>query len=151
MPFVKHLGQNTTSRTAINVLEELFSIHGPCQILYSDNCPQYSSAEFKKFTEEWDIVHVTSSPRYAQSNGFIEKMVGVVKGILTKAKMSRSNVYKAMLAYRACPLSNGMKSPAELLLRRKITSGLPVKMETTPDIMDHHFKLREISEVKAQL
>ena len=105
-----------------------------------------SSAEFKRFTEEWDIAHVTSSPRYAQSNGFIEKMVGVVKGIMTKAKMSGSNIHKALLAYRACPLSNGMKSPAKLLFRRKISSGLPVKMETSSDLIDHHSKLWETSE-----
>ena len=69
MSFVKHLGQNTASRTVISFLEELFSIHGPCQISYSDNSPQYFYAEFKRFAEEWDIVHVTSSPRYAQSKG----------------------------------------------------------------------------------
>ena len=59
--------------------------------------------------------------------------------------MSNSNIYKALLAYRACPLSNNMKSPAELLFRRKIASGLPVKMEATPDFIDHQNKLQEIS------
>lgn len=146
MPFVKRLGRDTTSRSVIAFLEELFSVHGSCQVLYSDNGPQYSSAEFKHFVEEWDIVHVTSSPRYAQSNGFIERMVGVVKSILTKAKMSGSNLHKALLAYRACPLSNGMKSPAELLFRRKISNSLPVKLEATTDLIDHHSKLQEVSE-----
>ena len=145
MPFVKYLGQNTSSRAVINFLEELFSVHGQCQILHSDNGPQYSSLEFKKFVEEWDIVHITSSPRYAQSNGFIEKMVGVVKNIIKKAKMSKSNIHKALLAYRACPLSNGMKSPAELLFHRKIANSLPVKILATPDVIDHHSKLQEIS------
>ena len=146
MPFVKHLSQNTTSRAVINFLEELFSVHGQCQVLHSDNGPQYSSVEFKRFVEEWDIVHITSSPRYAQSNGFIEKMVGVVKNIIKKAKMSKSNIHKALLAYRACPLSNGMKSPAELLFRRKISNSLPVKLIATPDLIDHYSKLQEVSE-----
>ena len=146
MPFIKKLGKDTTSRAVIDFLEELFSVYGPCQVMYSDNGPQYSSAEFKKFSEDWDIVHITSSPRYAQSNGFIERMVGVVKGILIKAKMSGSNTHKALLAYRTCPLSNNMKSPAELLFRRKISNGLPIRMETTPDFIDHHIKLQENSE-----
>ena len=113
MPFVKRMGKDTTTTAVTNFLEELFSVHGPCQTLYSDNGPQFSSVAFKKFTEEWDISHVTSSPRYAKSNGFIEKMVGIVKGIIKKAKSAGTNIHKALLAYRACPLSNGMKSPAE--------------------------------------
>ena len=145
MPFVKRLGHDTTTKAVTNFLEELFSIHGPCQVLYSDNGPQYSSVMFKNFVKNWDISHVTSSPRYPCSNGFIERMVGIVKGIIIKAKMSGTSVYKALLAYRACPLSNGMKSPAELLFKRKIACGLPVKIEATPNITDHHSKMLEAS------
>lgn len=63
MPFVKLLGKDTRSRSVIKYLQELFSIHGACQVIISDNGHQYASAEFKDFVNEWEITHVTSSPR----------------------------------------------------------------------------------------
>ena len=39
------------------------------EVVRSDNGPQFDSAEFAKFAKEWKFEHVTSSPRYAQSNG----------------------------------------------------------------------------------
>lgn len=70
---------------------QLFAVHGICKVLYTDNGPQYTSAEFKNFVNEWEFEHVTSSPTYPQSNGFCEPMVGVVKSILKKAKQSNTD------------------------------------------------------------
>ncbi len=52
----------------------------------SDNGPQYASSEFKAFAREWEFDHVTSSRYFAQSSGFIERMVGTVQNVLKKAK-----------------------------------------------------------------
>ncbi len=141
MPFVRNLGKNTRSKQVIDFLEALFSTHGTCSILVSDNGPQYSSAEFRRFTESWDIKHVTSSPHYPQSNGFIERMVGVVKNILRKATGSNTNIHKALLAYRSCPLSPDNKSPAELMFGRKIQSNLPVRSTASQDIQNHYERM----------
>lgn len=73
-------------------------------------------------------------------------MVGIIKGIIKKAKMSNTNVNKALLAYRSSPLSNSSRSPAELLSRRKIASGLPVKIESTPDALDYYSQMVEAKE-----
>ena len=40
--------------------------------LVSDGGPQYTSAEFKDFTKQWQIEHRVSSPRNPQSNGMAE-------------------------------------------------------------------------------
>ena len=141
MPFVRNLGQNTRSRAVIDFLEELFSVHGTCSILMSDNGPQYSSHEFKEFVKSWDFKHITSSPHYPQSNGFIERMVGVVKNILKKAKASKTNLHKALLAYRSCPLNHDDKSPAELMFQRKIQSNLPVRV-TSQDNQSHYERIQ---------
>ena len=49
------------------------------ELLLLDNGPQLSCSEFQEFTRKWDIEHVTSSPRYAQSNGQ-EPVLWIVAG-----------------------------------------------------------------------
>ncbi len=78
----------------------------------SDNGPQYASREFKAFAREWEFDHVTSSPYFAQSNGFIERMVGTVKNVLKKAKESRIDLQLALLCLRSTPVDNKLPSPA---------------------------------------
>ena len=110
-------------------LKSLFSRHGIPSTLMSDGGPQFSSAEFKQFTNEWGIEHKMSSPYYPQSNGLVENCVKVVKRILGKAADRGEDPYLAMLAYRSSPLDCG-KSPSELLFGRKIRSRLPYRCET---------------------
>ena len=65
--------------------------------VFSDNGPQYDSYAFRRFTAEWGFEHVTSSPRYPRSNGFVERIVGIVKPILQKARKSGMDPDMAML------------------------------------------------------
>ena len=110
----------------INRLKAIFASHGfPVQ---------YSSAEFAKF----GFIHITSSPKYPQSNGEAERMVQTTKNLLTKS----DDPYEALLAYRATPLENGF-SPAELYMGRRLRTTLP----TTPSKLTPQWpeltKLRE--------
>ena len=43
--------------------------------------PQFSSNEFPVFTKSWSFNHVTTSPRYPQSNGKAENAVWTVKSL----------------------------------------------------------------------
>ncbi|OWF56513.1 Transposon Ty3-I Gag-Pol polyprotein [Mizuhopecten yessoensis] len=115
---------NQTATSVINALKSIFSRHGVPQVLTSDNGPCYSCKEFKDFVKEWDIKHVTSSPRYPQSNGLAEKTVQTVKNIMRKCKESQQDIHMALLVYRTTPLDNGL-SPAELLMGRRLKSNLP--------------------------
>ena len=61
--------RSTTSTSVIHALKAIFSTHGIQETVRSDNGPQFSSLEFQKFAKLYEFKHVTSSPRYPQSNG----------------------------------------------------------------------------------
>ena len=107
----------------------------------SDNGPQYSSAEFSKFGQEWGFTHVTSSPKYPQSNGEAERTVQTIKILLTKAE----DPHEALLAYRATPLENGF-SPAELCMGRRLRTTLPTIPSKLIPQWPELAKLRETEE-----
>ena len=44
-----------TSAAFISTMKEIFAEHGVPDILRSDNGPQYASAAFTEFIEEWGI------------------------------------------------------------------------------------------------
>ena len=78
-PVVKKMSNTCTSKEVVGVLKSVFSEQGAPQKLYTDNGPQYSSDIFKKFAKQWNFIHITSSPHFAQANGFSERMVQTVK------------------------------------------------------------------------
>ena len=64
--------------------DKVFSRHGIPDILFSDNGPQFDSQEFRYFEQYCGLEHVTSSPRFAQSNSEVERGVQTMKAILNK-------------------------------------------------------------------
>ena len=81
-----------------------------------------------KFAKEWCFDHVTSSPHYPKSNGFIKRTVKTMKMTLKKAKSSKLDPYIALLCIRTTPVDNVLPSPAEMLYTRKVQGNLPVRM-----------------------
>ena len=109
-----------TSSETIRKMKAVFSRHGICDICMSDNGPQYSSREFADFAKTWGFDHITSSPKYAQSNGEIERAVQTVKRFWKKC----DDVYLGLLMYRNTPLKNGF-SPAQLSMGRSLKTRVP--------------------------
>ena len=120
-----------TAETVVKV-KKVFSRHGICDVLFTDNGPQFASAEFKAFANDWGFEHITSSPRYPQANGEAERAVQNIKSILNKCK----DEYAALLNYRNTPLQNGF-SPAQLSMGRRLKTRVPCNPEDlkpqTPD------------------
>lgn len=102
----------------------MFARFGIPQTVISDNGPCYSSQEFRGFAHAWDFEHTTSSPLYLQSNGLAEKTVQTVKALMDKAHAQRIDPYLSLLEYRNTPV-DGLKSPAQLLMSRRLRSILP--------------------------
>ena len=108
----------TTSSAIIHHLRSILAEHGIPEELVTDNGPQYSSHEFKKFCSEWGIKHTTSSPLYPQSNGFSERMVQTVKNLLKKSEETGEDPYIALLNYRTTSVDTKLQAPAKLLNQR---------------------------------
>ena len=66
---------DTKAQTVIHKLKAQFARYGIPDICMSDNGPQFSSDEFKRFSRKWQFKHKTSSPAYPQSNGKVEQAV----------------------------------------------------------------------------
>ena len=122
-----HLSQDATSPEVIKHLKSIMARHGIPQELISDNGPQFISKKFENFSKTWEFDHDTSSPKFASSNGQVERAVQTVKSVLRKAVDSKRDPYLALLEYRNTPIDNDIGSPAELLFQRKLRTKLPCK------------------------
>ena len=104
-----------------STLKSIFARHGIPTELVTDDGRHFSSCEFKHFSSVYLFQHVTSSPRYPQSNGMMERAVGIVKRLLQNI----SDPHIALLSFRAIPLSWSSLSPAELLFGWKMNTDIP--------------------------
>jgi hypothetical protein len=115
---------DTTSATLVSALKTIFARFGIPAEIVSDNGPQLASREFKNFTKSCNIKHTTSSPGYPQSNGQAERHIQTVKNLLLKAYESGGDPNLCLLGYRNSPLEGINKTPAQLLMSRRLNSQL---------------------------
>lgn len=108
---LSHLPKLDT-QTLIQRLEVIFARHGVPETVFTDNGTHLTSAEMRKFAENWDFEIVTRSPSYPQTNGLAEAAVKIVKRAL-----DASSPNLALLLHRATPTSLGY-SPAQMLMNR---------------------------------
>ena len=94
---------DTTSGAVIHKLKAHFSRYGIHDQVISDNAKQYVSTEFENFSKKWKFEHITSSPKYPQSNGKAESAVKIAKNLMRKAKEAKEDPYLAILDYRNTP------------------------------------------------
>ena len=127
---------STTSQTVVTHTKSIMARHGIPKTVKSDNGPQYTAEEYKKFSKEWGFHHVTTSPYHPQVNGLAEKSVQIIKNLLTKAKLDNKDPYLSLLEYRNTSVYN-VGSPAQLSMSRRLNSLLPSTQEQlTPHVID---------------
>ena len=73
-----------SSKSVITKMKQHFAVHGIPSKLLTVNGPQFATREFKSFASDWSFEHVTSSPRFPQSNGFAENAIKQAKSLLEK-------------------------------------------------------------------
>jgi hypothetical protein len=123
---IEPLQHDTRSSTVIKRIKAHIARYGIMETLISDNGPQYASAEFEKFTKDYGINHITSSPTYQQSNGLAEKAVQTMKDLMDKCKKSGDDMYLALLDLRNTPRDDVIGSPMQRLHGRRAQTRLPV-------------------------
>ena len=127
-PFVRITPSGkSNSSTVVKIMKQLFSEQGIPVVVRSDNGPHFAGQAFQEFARDLSFKHITSSPHYPRSNGFIESHFKSVTSALLKSKMTKSDPNMSLLCLRATPVDNKLPSPAELLLGHPIQDILPRK------------------------
>ena len=106
------------SKSVIRSLMAMFSRYGLPVFVVSDNGPCFASSQLAKFANQWNFQHVTSSPRYPQSNGKAENAVRTVKRLFTKCRAAGVSEFQALLDWRNTPREGMDKSSAQRFFGR---------------------------------
>ena len=109
------------AETTIQACKEQFARYGVPQIVQSDGGPQFISAEFQAFANNWEFKHSMSSPYHSQSNGKAESAVKIVKNFLKKS----DDPLRAVLEWRNTPTSQINCSPVQRLMQRRTRASVP--------------------------
>lgn len=117
---------STKGVNVIATLKAIFARYGIPEEIVTDNGPPFDSELVKQFWVDWGIRWNPSSPRYSRSNGQVERAVQTLKNSLLKAGKDGNDIYSVLLDYRSTSVE-GLPSPAEILMGRKIRTLLPTK------------------------
>ncbi|RXN22450.1 Transposon Ty3-I Gag-Pol poly [Labeo rohita] len=120
------LMSSMSSSAVINTLRLLFATHGLPDVIVSDNGTAFTSSEFQEFADRNGIRHVTTAPYHPSSNGQAERMVQTTKEALSRITKGEWQTRLAcfLLSQHITPNSSTGKSPAELLMNRRLTTAL---------------------------
>lgn len=116
---------DTTSETIIQKLKSNFARHGIPTTLISDNGPQYTSKDFVKFCQKWDIQHRTISPGNSKANGLAEATVKIAKKMMKKCSLNKEDPYLALLNIRNTPQEGTEYSPTQRIMGRRTKTLIP--------------------------
>lgn len=114
----------------IEKLKAHFARHGIPDVVISDNGPQFTSQQFRKFSNDWEFEHRTSSPYHSQANGAAEATVKIAKRILSKSKQRKEDPIIELLKLRSTPMEGVEKMPAQLLMGRRTKNLIPATLKT---------------------
>lgn len=143
-PLLDEMGSSVTSLAVMRKIRDYCALFGKPEEIMTDNGPQYTGPSFKEFVSSWDIKHVTSSPHYPRSNGFIERHVRHIKSVVKKCLLQKSDIALALLQLRATPVDTKLPSPAELLFGHPIVTNLPSR--SAPGLAVHRQQLESRAE-----
>ncbi|CAH0717253.1 unnamed protein product, partial [Brenthis ino] len=88
---------------------------------------------------------IRDSPHYPQSNGMVEKAVGICKNLMRKCYKSGQDFNLGLMEYRNCPVTGLSESPAQLMMSRQLRTVLPTIDE---NLMPNVVRVKEDKELK---
>ena len=108
----------TTSSNIRHHLRSTLAEHGTPEELVTDNGPQYSNHEFKKFCSERRIKPTTSSPLHPRKQWIQWANGANCEELTEKSGEAGEDPYIALLNYRITPVDSKLQAPAKLLNQR---------------------------------
>ncbi|XP_032068551.1 uncharacterized protein K02A2.6-like, partial [Thamnophis elegans] len=120
------LMHSTTSDSTVRALRRLFATHGLPDTVVSDNSPQFTATTFQTFLAELGIRHALVAPYHPASNGRAERAVRSAKEALGRLNRGdwQARVDAYLLAQHSTPCPLTQKSPAEMLMGRRLRTTL---------------------------
>ncbi|XP_020296688.1 uncharacterized protein K02A2.6-like [Pseudomyrmex gracilis] len=109
----------------VELCREVFSRHGPLEILVTDHGTQFTADIFSNFCKDMHVTYILSAVNHPQSNGQAERMVDTVKRVIAKNPINwKKKLQDFPYSYRYTPnsLVPEDKSPAEIFFGRRIVS-----------------------------
>ncbi|XP_053692481.1 uncharacterized protein K02A2.6-like [Sabethes cyaneus] len=119
------------------MFRKIFARNGFPETLLTDNGTQFTSEQFEVFCNNRGILHLKTPPFHPQSNELAERFVDTFKQGLRKITAGGEALDEAidtfLLCYRSTPCRSAPegKSPAELLLDRKLRTGMDLPKSPT--------------------
>ena len=136
-PTIVLMGHDTTAPRLIKAVRQSFCRTGIPDTFWSDGGPQFTSKQFQDFAKQWGFAHVTSSPRYPQSNGKAEATVKSMKKLIRTSWNGRfldeDKLCHALLQYRNTPSRKDGLSPAQKLYGHPIQDMIPAHRRSFSD------------------
>ena len=122
------VGSSSSAAHTIQALRDLFARWGLPEQLVSDNGPQFTSDEFRAFTQSNGIKRIRTAPYHPATNGAAERFVQTVKrALLTglrKGVLLEQCLSAFLLQYRNTPHATTGVSPGSLLVGRHLRTRL---------------------------
>jgi len=121
-----HTMNTSTTEATVERLRETFSTFGLPQSVVTDNGTCFTSSHFQKFMRANGIHHIKTAPYHPSSNGQAERAVQVFKDALKCMENGniKTQVSRFLFRYRTTPQTTTGRSPAELLIGRKLRTHL---------------------------
>ena len=116
---------DTTTNTVMKTMKRQMARYGIPEILITDGGPQFTSREFKSFTNQYGFTHHLSSPGHQQANGLAENAVKQMKTLIKKTRQDGGDLHLNLLNLRNTPRDGDIGSPAQRLMSRRTLTQIP--------------------------
>ncbi|CAH8583497.1 unnamed protein product [Dicrocoelium dendriticum] len=141
-----HLCGDVTTSTVIRWLKHLFARFGFPEEIVTDNGPQFTNYEFKRFLQLRDVKHVHTVPYNPAANGMVERTNRTLKETIQTARLSgrqwEDAVLEALFTHRTSHHRATDRTPGELMFGRKLRTKLNAAISAAENNDPHQLERR---------